>query len=59
LVFFENSNQKISIQSTSDSVLLILNGKPIDESIVGHGPFVMNTKQEIMQAFEDYRLGQF
>lgn len=59
LVVFENSNQNINIQSISDSVLLILNGEPIDEPIVGHGPFVMNTKQEIMQAFEDYRLGQF
>ncbi|MDQ5884308.1 MAG: quercetin 2,3-dioxygenase [Pseudomonadota bacterium] len=59
LVFFENSNQNICIQSISDSVLLILNGEPIHEPIVGHGPFVMNTKQEIMQAFEDYRLGQF
>lgn len=59
LVFFENSNRTISIQSISDSVLLILNGEPINEPIVGHGPFVMNTKQEIMQAFEDYRLGRF
>lgn len=59
LVFFETSNQKISIESKSESVLLVLNGKPINEPIVGQGPFVMNTKQEIMQAFEDYRLNRF
>lgn len=58
LVFFENVNHQISIEALSDSVLLVLNGEPIDEPIVGHGPFVMNTKEEIIKAYEDYRQGK-
>ncbi|MDP9196887.1 MAG: pirin family protein, partial [Pseudomonadota bacterium] len=41
-----------------DAALLFLNGQPIDEPIVGYGPFVMNTQEEIRQAMEDYRSGQ-
>lgn len=39
--------------------VLMLQGKPIGEPVVQHGPFVMNTRQEIQQAFEDYRRGAF
>lgn len=56
---FENKGENFTINATEDAVVLILSGEPINEPIVAHGPFVMNTKEEIMQAFDDYNKGRF
>lgn len=47
------------LEAHVDSVVLVLSGEPIQEPIVGHGPFVMNTDDEIRQAFNDLRDGAF
>jgi len=51
--------QDIEVHAQEDSVALLLSGQPIDEPIVGYGPFVMNTKEEIAQAVQDFNSGKF
>jgi len=41
-----------------DSQALILTGEPLNQPVVGHGPFVMNTREEISQAIRDYQAGR-
>jgi hypothetical protein len=40
-------------------MLLVLAGEPIDEPIVAHGPYVMNSEQQILQAISDFNSGRF
>ena len=56
LVLFAHDGDSISLRNTDDSSMemLILGGTPINEPMVRYGPFVMNTKEEIFQAFHDY-----
>jgi redox-sensitive bicupin YhaK (pirin superfamily) len=58
-VLFRNDGEQFSIEAPEDSVALILSGEPIYEPIAAHGPFVMNSRTEIYQAFEDMENGRF
>lgn len=59
LVALGQDGRKLLIEAKADTRLLLLSGEPIDEPIVGHGPFVMNSQQEIEQAISDYNAGRF
>ena len=50
---------KLKVKGITKSKFLLISGKPIGEPIARGGPFVMNTKQEILQAVEDYQNGNF
>lgn len=59
LVLFDRHGGDITLEASSDATLLILAGEPIDEPVVMHGPFVMNTPEEIRQAMTDFQTGEF
>lgn len=61
LAILERAGTRVVLEAGEDATVLVLNGEPIDEPVVGYGPFVMNTPDEIRQAFSDFhsgRLGQ-
>ncbi len=58
LVVFERAGEIVQIDAESASRVLVLTGQPIGEPVVGQGPFVMNTRDEIRQAIHDYRAGK-
>jgi hypothetical protein len=59
LLVLDAVGDEIEIEAGADSTLLMLSGVPIGEPIVGYGPFVMNTRQEIAAAMDDFRRGKF
>lgn len=59
LVVFDNDGDGVSVTTGEGARFLLLSGEPIDEPIVGYGPFVMNTTDEIRQAFADFDRGAF
>ena len=59
LVRMEREGDTVTLEANNDVTLLWLAGEPIDEPVVGYGPFVMNTQAEIVQAMEDMRSGEF
>jgi redox-sensitive bicupin YhaK (pirin superfamily) len=59
LIVFSRAGAGIEISASQDTHALFLSGEPIPEPVVGYGPFVMNTKTEIVQAIDDFNGGQF
>lgn len=58
LIVCKRNGSSVVIKAREDSRLLILSGQPIEEPIARHGPFVMNTKAELVQAVNDYQAGK-
>ena len=59
LAVMDREGSELAFDVTADTTVLLLNGAPLNEPIVGHGPFVMNTREEILQAIHDYNSGSF
>ena len=58
-VLFDRKGGEIAIEAETDASVLVLSGEPIDEPVAMHGPFVMNTREEIRQAMADFQSGRF
>ncbi len=59
LAVFERDGKDISLEAVQEATLLFLEGTPLNEPIVGYGPFVMNSEAEIREAFSDFKSGKF
>jgi quercetin 2,3-dioxygenase len=58
LALFERAGDSITVDAVEDATLLVLSGTPLNEPVVGYGPFVMNSQTEIRQAVSDYQSGK-
>jgi quercetin 2,3-dioxygenase len=59
MLLLDRAGSEVTLQSDGEATLLVLTGEPIDEPIVGYGPFVMNSQAEIRQAIDDLNKGRF
>lgn len=59
LADFNDDGDSIDIEAMADALILFGHAQPIGEPVVAHGPFVMNTRDEIIQAIRDYQAGAF
>lgn len=57
LASFEPQGDSVNVRAETAARLLLLSGEPLNEPVVGQGPFVMNTREQIQQAIQDYRAG--
>ncbi len=58
-ILFENEGEQFAFEATEDAIVLIISGEPLKEPIAAYGPFVMNTQQQLVEAFNDYNQGKF
>lgn len=59
MALLDRAGDELLLEANDPAVVLLLSGEPIDEPIVGYGPFVMNSQAEIEQAIHDFQSGQF
>lgn len=59
LAVFDHEGENVNIKAAEESLILFGHATPFNEPFAAYGPFVMNTKEEIMQAYEDYNKGSF
>ena len=59
LVLLDRAGEDVAVEALEGASLLLLSGEPIDEPIVGYGPFVMNSQAEIAESFDDFHAGRF
>jgi redox-sensitive bicupin YhaK (pirin superfamily) len=59
MVMLDRVGRDVSMEANNDATVLLLSGEPIDEPVVGYGPFVMNSETEIEQAMTDFNSGKF
>ena len=58
MAVMQREDSELVFEAAEESALLLLNGQPLHEPVIGHGPFVMNTEAEIHQAIEDFNSGR-
>lgn len=58
-ILMSNDGEDFTVKATDDAIVLLLSAAPIGEPIAAHGPFVMNTRQELIEAFNDFNTGKF
>lgn len=59
LIEFEHDDEEIQIEASTDAVILLGYATPFNEPVVAYGPFVVNTREEVQQAYEDLKNGKF
>lgn len=57
-VLFKNDGEGMAFEALEDTRLLLLSGKPLNEKVAQHGPFVMNNQTQILEAMRDYQMGK-
>ena len=59
LMVLDAKGENVAMEANNNAVVLVLSGEPLNEPVVGDGPFVINTREEINQAIDDFNQGRF